>query len=251
MLIRPILPRTSVLVFSLLIGAACSSSTPENVNDAAMATDAPSGLEAAAPKPSVAVACSGEYLTCGVGCNCPCGGAMKTACYFPSDGDTIASLATWNQPKEGNTCDPASCTEGTRYVCCPDLPAEPMAAATYTAEWITFQAMTYLQVTKRGSDCATLRFFQPGENYSRIRAPINMGVSVDSVGSCGDTGAETVNTTGVGTFTRTLTGTTCVREQVSLHATVFALDATGVAKAVRMDADDLVASMPAPGGACP
>jgi hypothetical protein len=91
----------------------------------------------------------------------------------------------------------------------------------------------------------------PGENHTSIDAPMGWGVDVRSVGACGEAGAAMKGTSGLGTFTATLQGTTCQRAQVGLHATVFALDSTGVVKAVGLDADNLFSNVLQPNSVCP
>jgi hypothetical protein len=200
--------------------------------------------DASASSDSGSAACTGDYTACGCGC---CGGApSKPSCYYPSLGETVATLTAQDlATKNATDCTRAGCSLGIHYVCCAEAAPEPASSATYAATAYS-GGLDHVTISKSGSDCATLSLARPltGSNSAfRISMPASWGVSTAVFGGCGDAGVGEQAKGAVGTFALRTDGAQCLAD---LHATLFSLTADGNVKSSRLDVDGVVvAGLPA------
>ena len=211
----------------------------------AMAADAPSAdlfCREGASEVGCPTVCSGVYDACG--CGCCSGAAMTTACYYPSLGDTTANLAAQDSALRSSTnCNLAGCSAGVHYVCCAEAPVEPAGTATYAVSAkAPGDGTLTTTITKSGPECATLRF-SAGPNVAAnpaYRIASGFALVGGEVG-CGEAGANVPIMGAVGTLDVYGTGTMCMSETVSMHATVFTSNGGDAVKSVRFDFDNITA----------
>jgi hypothetical protein len=184
--------------------------------------------------------CTGDYDACT--CKCCDGDPVALMCYYPSLGESIAAIAAEVEAKTLATdCTLAGCTRAIHYVCCPPASPEPSTSATYTADGHV-ASIDRLGITKTGADCAQLSFIDgSGTSGFRIEADGRWSAVSGSFGSCADGGVMERARGALGTLTFRTSGDQCV---LDLHATLFAISATGEVKTARMDAE----GVPAPSG---
>ncbi len=178
--------------------------------------------------------CTGTFDACV--CRC-CDGIGRTPmCYYPSIGENLADIAADTEAKTLATdCTMAGCASGIHYVCCMPADPEPATSATYTAEGYS-GGLDHLGVQKAGADCATLVFSSAvsGTDGFRVDGGNRWGATSAGFGPCGDAGAMERARGALGTLAFRRVGDTCV---LDLHATLFAITATGEVKTARMDAE--------------
>jgi hypothetical protein len=203
---------------------------------------APILFDASVVDSTVPVACSGDYNACSCGC---CGGVpMTTRCYYPSLGETAATMAADDLAVKSTTdCNLAGCSSGTRYVCCEPAAPESPSQAKYVATHSVVGTSPHLHITKTGADCASLDFDWPtGSPNSawRISATgVPWAMVGGSFGACGEAGASDAAVGAVGTLSYGEGGTICMSGFLSLHVTLFAFTAAGEIKTARLDVDGL------------
>ena len=192
----------------------------------------------ASPSVEAGGACTGEYTACGCGC---CGStATNTACYYPSLGETIATVTAADQAtKSATNCALAGCSIGIHYLCCAPVAPDPPSSATYAAEWY-IGGLDHVRISKTGADCANLSFARPlstPNSALRITMPPSWNVEMASFGPCGDAGAVASSAKGaVGTYALRASGTSCLAD---VHVTLFAFAADGTVLSARLDIDGL------------
>jgi hypothetical protein len=182
-----------------------------------------------------AATCTGDYTACGCGC---CGSLTgNTRCYYPSLGETVATITAQDEATRLSTnCDLTGCSIGIHYLCCAPAAPDPPSSATYSASGYS-GGLDHVTITKSGADCAALYFVSPTSSTGsdlRITTPDTWGVTMGLFGTCGDAGASDRAKGGVGTFALRASGSLCLAD---VHATLFAIAATGEVKTVRFDAD--------------
>ncbi len=180
--------------------------------------------------------CTGAYDSCQCSCCGPIGSAM--ACYYPTLGESVATLAAADQERWASTiCGAGACTSGVRYLCCTPAAPEPSSAATYTATG-NIGAYDRLGITKTGADCAALSFSAPatGSKGFHVDAGDFWTAERASFGPCGDAGVRTLAKGALGTLTFRMSGDACV---LDLHATLFAISDAGELSTARMDGEGI------------
>jgi len=191
--------------------------------------------------------CTGDYTACG--CGCYGGVQSRPSCYYPSLGETVATVTAQDlATKSATDCARAGCSLGIHYVCCAEAAAEPSASATYTATGYS-GGLDHVAISKSGSDCTTLSFARPwteGNSALRISMPASWGISAAAFGGCGDAGVLDQANGAVGTLALRTDGAQCLAD---LHATLFAFAPDGAAKSSRLDVDG-VAVTGLPVGLC-
>lgn len=179
--------------------------------------------------------CTGEFKACGCGC---CGGGPRDiACYYPTLGESTATLKAKDvASKAGVDCNLAGCSAGVNYVCCMPLAPSPAAATYGTTSYMG--DMEHVSISKSGSDCATLLMSHPGKTNTslRIDGPANWGIS-GQLGGCAEAGVGSVARGAVGSVVMHPSGESCL---VDVHVTLFNIGSDGVVVPTRLDADGLL-----------
>lgn len=191
--------------------------------------------------------CTGAYDSCQCSCCGPIGRAMM--CYYPTLGESVATLAAADRERwASTTCGAGACSSGVHYLCCTPANPEPSSGATYTASAYV-GAIDRLGIAKAGADCASLVFSAAaaGKTGFHVDAGALWAAEGASFGPCGDAGARTYAQGALGTLTFRRADGRCVMD---LHATLFAISDTAELTTARMDAE----GVPMPsllGGDCP
>jgi len=217
------------------------------------AGDAPSNATAdvrgdAATDAAPAVCPAGEPPLDVCGCGC-CGGVKIPAyCYYPARGETRAAIP--NPTPSARECAGNGCDEGAHYVCCADPGAQPRSAVVCARD-TSLETRPRFTITRRDADvCTTLEL---GSTLPRLEITGPAGyANIDARrGPCDGSSAGEHAIGGLG---RVVPGpsSTPSGPRVDVHVVLFFDDGTGVAEALRIDADDVaVAPMCATGSDCP
>lgn len=185
--------------------------------------------------------CAGSYDACGCGC---CTGKSPTSvCYYPSAGDSLASIkAADEEVKASPTCANAGCAAGLRYICCAEAPPEPAGNALYSAT-ATMTAVDRVQLKKTESNghCVSITITNPGSGSGvrplRISLPTGWGMASVAAGACNGPVAEEV-VGAQGTITLNPSGNTCT---MNAHLTLFhSASTTDAVTTTRFDADNVL-----------
>ena len=182
-------------------------------------------------------------------CGCGCCGGIKipSVCYFPARGQTRASLITPPPPPE--SCRLNGCVDGVTYVCCAD-PGEQPRSGEICARDTSIDDRPRFTITRRdGGVCTTLELgptFLPLEivgppGYANVRA---------RRGSCDGSASGATAIAGFGQVTPSISGTTAA-PRYDVHVALFFDNRTGVADAVRIDADDVAVEPRCTASVCP
>jgi len=183
--------------------------------------------------------CTGDFEACGCGC---CGGTTSTpVCYYPALGETTAIFQAQDaELRQTTNCATVGCSMGRRYLCCVGGTPEPPGSATYTADSYSGD-LDHLSISKVGASCAQLSLVGPasagsGDDRLALQTNGNWRVIFARFGGCDD-GAAVDTAQGI-------LGTLVVRKGTSgcvadVHASLFALAASGEVKTTRLDADGL------------
>lgn len=178
--------------------------------------------------------CSGEFEDCGCGC---CGGVPRNvACYYPTLGESTATLeAKSDASKSPGACTGAGCSAGVRYVCCMPVGPSPSAATYSTSSYMG--DMDHVTISKSGSDCATVLMSLPSTTRSELRidGPPRWGIS-GYLGAC-EAGAGTAAEGALGTVAMHPSGESCL---VDVHVTLFTFASDGTVIPTSLDADGLL-----------
>jgi hypothetical protein len=178
-------------------------------------------------------ACTGEFEACG--CGCCSGVSPSVACYYPTLGESTATLREKDAiSKAGADCTRAGCSAGVRYVCC--TPVASPSTDTYTTS--SYQGdMDHITISKSGGDCANLIMSRPSTTSAdlRIDGPSRWGISA-LLGRC-EAGAGTSPRGAVGTIVLRPSGESCL---VDVHVTFFTFAKDGTLLPTGFDADGLL-----------
>jgi hypothetical protein len=191
--------------------------------------------------------CTGAYDSCMCSCCGTIGRAMM--CYYPTLGESVATLAAADQERWASAiCGAGACSSGVHYLCCTPADPEPSSAATYTASGYV-GGSDGLGIKKVGADCASLMFTSSGSAGEGFQVDAGALWTAEgaSFGPCGDAGTRTYAQGALGTLTFRMADDVCVMD---LHATLFAISDAAELTTARMDAD----GVPMPsllGGYCP
>ena len=180
--------------------------------------------------------CTGAYDSCQCSCCGNIGRAMM--CYYPTLGESVATLAAADQERWASTiCGAGACSSGVRYLCCTPADPEPSSAATYTASGY-IGGIDRLGIIKTGADCASLSFMgaAKGSEGFHIDAGTLWAAEGASFGPCGDAGTRTYAQGALGTLTFRMADGVCVMD---LHATLFAISDAAELTTARMDAEGI------------
>jgi hypothetical protein len=196
--------------------------------------------------------CAGSYDACG--CGCCTGQSPTTVCYYPSAGDSLASIkAADEEVKASPTCANAGCAAGQRYICCAEAPVEPAGTALYSAT-ATMTAVDRIQLKRTESDgrCVSITIANPGSGAGgrplRLSLPTGWGVVSVAAGACNGPASEEV-IGAQGSMTLNPSGNTCT---VSAHLTLFhSATSAGPVSTTRFDADDVLISGGLSSNYCP
>jgi hypothetical protein len=181
----------------------------------------------------VVAACTGEFEACGCGC---CSGVSRSvACYYPTLGESTATLREKDAiSTAGADCTRAGCSAGVRYVCC--TPVASPSTDTYTTS--SYQGdMDHITISKSGSDCASLLMSRPSTTSAELRidGPSRWGISA-LLGRC-EAGGGTSPRGAVGTIVLRPSGESCL---VDVHVTFFIFAKDGTVLPTGFDADGLL-----------
>jgi len=197
---------------------------------------------------ALASQCTGTYNSCQCSCCGNIGRGMM--CYYPTLGESVATLAAADQEKWASTiCGAGACSSGVHYLCCTPADPEPSSAATYTSS-AYIGGIDRLGISKTGADCASLSFAggaSAGEGF-RIDAGDHWAAELASFGPCGDAGTRTYARGALGTLTFRMADGACVMD---LHATLFAISDAAELSTARMDAEGVPMPALLGGGSCP
>jgi hypothetical protein len=189
--------------------------------------------------------CTGTYDSCMCSCCGTIGRAM--ACYYPTLGESVATLAAADEERWASAiCGSSACSSGTHYLCCTPADPEPPSAATYaTSAYVG--AIDRLGITKAGADCASLAFAGGASGSKEFHIDTNAYWVAEgaSFGPCGDAGTRTYAQGALGTLTFRMADSACVMD---LHVTLFAISDAAELTTARMDAEGL--PMPSLLGSC-
>ena len=184
-----------------------------------------------------AAVCTDTYDACGCGC---CGAVpTNTACYYPTAGESTATVkAKDDEARAGVDCSAAGCSSGVRHVCCVPATPEPTSSASYATDSYMGD-MDHISISKMGSDCAELMLSRPGTTKStfHVDGPAAWGLMYGGLVSCGDGGAMGSPLGALGSISLHASGDQCL---IDVHVTLFSFPSTGETKTTRLDVDDLV-----------
>jgi hypothetical protein len=181
---------------------------------------------------------------CGCGC---CGEAMGRACYYPALGESRETVPNPIPPPQN--CAAAGCSFGVRHLCCAD-PGAQIGVVTLCAYNTSDEDYPRFQVTKRdGAVCTTLEIA-----LSAFGAPILGPGLTDRAsawrGPCD--GTTTQNAIGgLGSVTPSPLTHADGNSRRDIHVALFFDSGTGIAEAVRIDADDVATGPNCQKSACP